>query len=198
MSDELGWLEETDEGFRIAKIDPWEAYDPRPARLAPEEQFAAQIVGFINGLSGGLSAQITGFARGAQVAALAALLADLRRARSTLAFLESEAESALAQAMPARVLEVPGVGVLERHSGRKRTNWDHDRLLSLLVARVPADPETGELIAEGAQKAIIAEVRACAGISYWRVGELRARELDPVAFCDEEAGRATVHIREAG
>jgi hypothetical protein len=131
------------------------------------------------------------------VAALAALLRDLRRARATLGFLESEAETALAGAMPARVVELEGM-VLERHSGRKRTNWDHDRLLSLLVARVPADPDTGELVGEGAQRAITAEIRACAGIGYWKVGELRRRDLDPAVFCEEAEGRATVQIREAG
>jgi hypothetical protein len=196
MSD-LGWLEDTGDGHRIQKVDAWEAMDPRPVMLPPAEQFAAQIVGFTDALANRIEAQITGFGRGAQVAALAALLRDLRRARATLGFLESEAETALAGAMPARVVELPGM-VLERHSGRKRTNWDHDRLLSIVVARVPADPDTGELLSDAAQAAITAEVRACAGISYWKVGELRARELDPAVFCDEEAGRPTVHIREAG
>jgi hypothetical protein len=193
----LGWLEDTPDSHRIAKVDAWEAMDPRPVALPPAEQFAAQIVGFTDALANRIEAQIAGFGRGAQVAALAALLRDLRRARATLGFLESECESALARAMPARVIELPGL-TLERHGGRKRTNWDHDRLLSLIVSRVPADPESGELISEAAQKAITTEVRACAGIAYWKVGELRARDLDPAVFCDEEEGRATVQIREAG
>lgn len=137
----------------------------------------------------------------ADLPGLAALLAAVRRGRATLAFLESDLETALAGIMPANTMAVAGVGVLERRSGKKRTSWDHPRLASLLAARVGDrrfDPATGEELAR--PPAVLAqdvadELLACAGVSYWKVGALRARNVDPASFCEEEAGRTTVGIR---
>lgn len=134
-------------------------------------------------------------------AGLARILAAVRKARADLAFVESEVEAALSRAMPTATIAVEGVGVLERRSGKKRTKWDHTRLASMLAARVGDrrfDPETGEELAR--PPAVLAqdvadELLACAGVSYWKVGELKARKVDPAQFCEEEPGRTTVGIR---
>ena len=138
----------------------------------------------------------------ADTAGLARLLAAVRHARASLAFIESELETALAAAMPGPVVAVDGVGVLERRGGRKRSNWDHARLASMLAARVAdqrrVDPETGEVLARPPGRLaqdVVDELLACAGVSYWKVGELRARKVDPAAFCEEAPGRQTVGIR---
>lgn len=132
---------------------------------------------------------------------LAILLAAVRRNRATLAFVELELETALARIMPATTMAVASVGVLERRAGKKRTAWDHTRLASLLAARVGDrrfDPATGEELAR--PPAVLAqdvadELLACAGLSYWKTGALKARGLDPGQFCEEEPGRTTVGIR---
>jgi hypothetical protein len=141
-------------------------------------------------------------AAAADLPGLAALLAAVRRARATLAFLESEIETQLAGLMGSNVVVVPEVGVLERRGGRKRTSWDHARLASLLAVRVAdqrrVDPETGEILPRPPGRLardVVDELLACAGVSYWKVGELRARKVDPAQFCEEEPGRQTVGIR---
>lgn len=135
------------------------------------------------------------------LAGLATLFASVRRVRATLAFVEAELETAVAGLMPSATVAVAGVGVLERRGARKRTAWDHPRLASLLAARVGDrrfDPATGEELVR--PPAVLAqdvadELLACAGVSYWKVSELRARHVDPASFCEEEAGRTTVGIR---
>lgn len=138
-------------------------------------------------------------------AGLARVLAALRTARTRLAFIESEVEAALAATMPTAVIAVEGVGVLERRGGRKRTAWDHPRLASLLAARTAdqrrIDPDTGEIMARPPGRLaqdVADELLACAGLSYWKTGALKARGLDPADFCEEGAGRATVGIRSNG
>lgn len=152
----------------------------------------------------GLWDEATRLAVAADTPGLAALLAAVRRSRATLAFVESEVERLLARAMPSNVVVVDGVGVLERRAGRKRSSWDHARLASLLAARVAdqrlVDPETGEVLPRPPGRLaqdVVDEFLRCAGVSYWKVGELRARNLDPAGFCEEEAGRTTVGIRES-
>jgi hypothetical protein len=159
------------------------------------------LLDFIEASATNLAVESAALAAAADVPGLAALLAAVRRSRATLAFAESEIETVLAQAMPSATMAVAGVGVLERRGGKKRTSWDHARLASLLAARVGDrrfDPATGEELAR--PPAVLAqdvadELLACAGVSYWKVGELRARKVDPTQFCEEAPGRTTVGIR---
>lgn len=160
------------------------------------------LLDFIDVSAPGLSDEAARLGLSADVPGLAALLAAIRRGRATLAFLESEIETALAGLMSSNVVVVPEVGVLERRGGRKRTNWDHARLASLLAVRVAdqrrIDPETGEILPRPPGRLaqdVADELLACAGLSYWKVGELRARQVDPGQFCEEEPGRQTVGIR---
>lgn len=162
---------------------------------------AATLGDVVDAVSASLATQAVMLASAGDVAALAALLHTVRQSRATLAFVESELETNLARIMPASTIAVAGVGVLERRAGKKRTSWDHTRLASLLAARVGDrrfDPATGEELSR--PPAVLAqdvadELLACAGLSYWKTGALKARGLDPGQFCEEEAGRTTVGIR---
>lgn len=160
------------------------------------------LVDFVEVSASALTAHSAVLVGAADLPGLAALLASVRRARATLAFLESEVETAVAGLMGSNVVVVPDIGVLERRGGRKRTSWDHARLASLLAVRVAdqrrVDSETGEILPRPPGRLaqdVVDELLACAGVSYWKVGELRARKVDPAAFCEEEPGRATVGIR---
>jgi hypothetical protein len=160
------------------------------------------LVDFVEVSAASLTAHSAGLAGAADLPGLAALLASVRRARATLAFLESEVETAVAALMGSNVVVIPEVGVLERRGGKKRTEWDHARLASLLAVRVAdqrrVDPETGEILPRPPGRLaqdVVDELLACAGVSYWKVGELRARKVDPADFCEEGPGRQTVGIR---
>jgi hypothetical protein len=163
---------------------------------------ADTLVDFVEVSATTLTAQSAGLVGAADLPGLAALLASVRRARATLAFLESEVETAVAGLMGSNVVVIPEVGVLERRGGKKRTEWDHARLASLLAVRVAdqrrVDPETGEILPRPPGRLaqdVVDELLACAGVSYWKVGELRARKVDPADFCEEGPGRQTVGIR---
>jgi len=160
------------------------------------------LVDFVDVSASALAAQTAMLGAAADLPGLAALLAAVRRARATLAFLESEVETAVAGLMASNVVTIPEVGVLERRGGRKRTEWDHARLASLLAVRVAdqrrVDPDTGEILPRPPGRLaqdVVDELLACAGVSYWKVGELRARKVDPADFCEEGPGRQTVGIR---
>lgn len=160
------------------------------------------LVDFVEVSASALTAHSAVLAGAADVPGLAALLAAVRRARATLAFLESEVETMVAGLMASSVVVVPEVGVLERRGGRKRTEWEHARLASLLAVRVAdqrrVDPATGEILPRPPGRLaqdVVDELLACAGVSYWKVGELRARKVDPADFCEEGPGRQTVGIR---
>jgi hypothetical protein len=60
---------------------------------------------------------------------LAHVLASLRDLRGTLALLCDTAERRLAEAMPDKAVEVPGVGLVERKRKTARKGWDNDALL---------------------------------------------------------------------
>ncbi|MGH9002123.1 MAG: hypothetical protein ACRDYV_03240 [Acidimicrobiia bacterium] len=163
---------------------------------------ATTLVDFIEVSASTLAAEGLRLQASADVPGLAALLAAVRRGRATLALLESEIETLLAGLMSSNVVVVDGVGVLERRGGRKRSNWDHARLASMLAARVAdqrrVDPDTGEILARPPGRLaqdVVDELLTCAGVSYWKVGELRARSVDPSSFCEEEPGRASVMVR---
>jgi hypothetical protein len=206
--DALGWLADTPDGHRIAKIDPHEAGDMGPFRCPPptepdEPDVAAidLLAHVVDSTAPVLAEETARLEVAGDVAGIAALLSTLRRCRTTLGFIESEAEGALARVMPEKIVIIDGVGVLERRSGKKRTAWDHRRVAFLLAARVAdrrVDPDTGEVMPPGVLAgAVTEEILGCAGISYWRVGALRDRNLDPSDYCEENPGRPSVQIRES-
>jgi hypothetical protein len=201
----VGWLEDTPDGHRISKIDPWEAgaYDPPPTpRSAPMTAIEASRVlsDVIAAVAPSLAEETTRLEVARDTPGLGALLLPVRRARATLAFLESEAEGALARVMPGPVVAVDGVGVLERRSGSRRTDWDDARVASLLAARAADerfDRTTGEILPPALfAQHVVDELLACARPN-WRVTALRARNIDPADFSEEKPGRPTVQIREA-
>jgi hypothetical protein len=64
-----------------------------------------------------------------KVGDLAHVLASLRDLRSVVSLLCDTAERCLAEAMPEKAVEVPGVGLIERKRKTARKGWDNDALL---------------------------------------------------------------------
>lgn len=119
--------------------------------------------------------------------ALLLLLDDLRGLRQRLAEVEAYAESQAARAMPQNKVTLPDGRIAERHSGRKRKEWQHSRILTALLNRAVAGAG-GDL--DEAGRTLVAEIDRHAGITYWR----RSVGLDLDEYSVWESGRRTVRI----
>ena len=136
--------------------------------------------------------------------ALIELLVEVREWRRQLGDLEREIEGAAIEHLPARKVDVVGVGVVELRTGAKRKKWDSEALVSRLVRDALYDPATGEArhasVAESVDAAVAA-VTACApftGSMGWRAGALRDHGIDPDEWCESAPGRKTIQIHGEG
>lgn len=132
-------------------------------------------------------------------AAAAQLLVLVRRARGALAMAEVEVERHVALAMNpdmdgARVdergrfqgVEVPGVGVLLRHTKGGRKGWNHEGVRGEVAARLADDlPYAGAVTADGERVplgAVLVDLldayHECASYG-WKVTGLRKLGIDP-------------------
>lgn len=82
-------------------------------------------------------------------------------------------------------------------SKRRNRKWDNDEAVKHVVARAlderQVNQETGEV--EPSWVAVARALRECAGISYWRVGALKERGLDPDEFAETTSEAKAVTIR---
>ena len=127
---------------------------------------------------------------------LATLLTSVREVRALLAECHDQIEDTLVAGMAGlwRV-EVPHVGVIVRHSGKKRTRWAHDDLWEAVVDAVLSEPqadENGEVLPPA--EAVAVALRRAVGPGYWRTTALRDYGLDPDEFCSTSEGRETVEV----
>ena len=122
--------------------------------------------------------------------------------RQTVATFLSVAEPQLAELMPTKVVELPGLPPFEKRQGKDRKRWATDDLVRRLV-RDALDPDrTGELSAEQAEagERVARVLTACAPFTPsmpWRVAPLRAalgmekkESLDE--WCEELPGKVSV------
>lgn len=99
-----------------------------------------------------------------------------------------EVEEALVDAMTDKKLDVDGI-VFERKQKKDRKQWQHAELQSALIAKVRAslphehiDPATGEIVEED-DIARTARVFTATANPAWRVGALKAIDIDADEFC---------------
>ena len=105
---------------------------------------------------------------------------------------------------PDKLLELPGLPVMERRRGSTRKQWDSDAVLSRVV-RHSLDPEgTGEYPTDPLEAVdrVVTGIKAAAPITPsmgWRVTALRSfmenDELDE--YCSTEPGPVRVQVHEA-
>jgi len=102
--------------------------------------------------------------------------------------------SEIHDAAPGRKTET-AFGLVEV-SKRRNRRWDHDELTKHVVSRAlderHIDPDTGEV--EPSWVVVTRALRECAGISYWRIGALRDRGLDPDEFAETTSEARSVRI----
>jgi hypothetical protein len=105
----------------------------------------------------------------------------------------------LADVMPDQRLEIPEIGVFERHKGKDRKAWKHDELYSRLLRIIRAggakqiDQKTGEIVDEDATEQAFRVLAECARPE-WRVTALRKLDLDPDEYCEVKPGRVSVQF----
>lgn len=128
------------------------------------------------------------------------VLAVVRAQRQSLAQDEASVEAIVARDMPAKRVEVPGVGVLEKKGGALRKQWDDRRICFDATEHLSIDTDTGEVVPEVADivTQTIDTVLDLASVAYFRAGKLRERGLDVDTYCETERGRITVQIVAAG
>lgn len=98
--------------------------------------------------------------------------------------------------MPDRQAVADGF-VLERKSGTARKAWDHPAIASKVAARACCNDDGEIVFGLEIGDRIAREILATAGIGYWKVGELRARGIDPAAYCEETKGRPSLIVRSS-
>lgn len=125
---------------------------------------------------------------GADVEELAHLHVALTKAKQRLATICTIVEQVLVDVMPDKRLELPGLPVLERRRGTDRKAWQYEDVIAALTR-----------LAEGDLAALLDHLLACAPITpsmQWRVGELRARGIEPDEFCTTKPGRVSIQVHE--
>lgn len=155
-------------------------------------------------------------------AAAAQLLVLLRRARGALALAEAEVERHVALAMNADMdgarvdergrfqgVEVPGVGVLVRHTKGGRKGWNHEGVKDALIARLADElPYSGAVNEDGEKvptagflRDVVARWYESAGAAAWKVTGLKALGIDPDDYSQwtpptgPDAERFTVEVQ---
>lgn len=139
---------------------------------------------------------------------LAVGAADVAMLADELLIVKKQAAADIARIVNAeggpRKFEVPNLGVVEVHGGVQRKNWKSTEVLTEVILRAIADPETGEWLNPDASPieiaaAIEANIQTTIGMTgstAWKVGRwdeksetwkggLRSLDIDPDDYCDE-------------
>lgn len=121
--------------------------------------------------------------------ALSELLA-VKECAGDLRQLTRDLERYVAQKMDAHEAQIGGHTVI-RHKADKRTNWQHDDLLRIVMDTRHVNPDTGEI--ESPVETLKA-VYAVKGYNA-RLTALKERNIDPDDFSDVEPGPWKLEIR---
>lgn len=113
---------------------------------------------------------------------VAGWVADLHEIQSQAQRLKNELLKYLHHVLPEYEVGLE-VGGFRKTSGKKAAEWDHPMIASALAARA-ADDFGGEPPAVFAND-VAQRVLSCAGISYWRKGDLKKNGIDPSRYSTE-------------
>lgn len=123
-------------------------------------------------------------------------LAMVRTARQVLAKLEERIENELYEQMPAKIVNLPGVGTFERRAGKeykKPKTPDLLRRLMGVARRQNVDMTTGEMQKRD-DEAFIDVLEAACRVEGWRVTYLRGHGIDVEDYFDVQQGRNKVQF----
>lgn len=133
------------------------------------------------------------------VETLAQVHLDLAELKHRVTLAARAVEERLADVMPDKRLELPGLPVMERKKGTDRKKWQSGDLLDELLRHAAFDAETGAVIDDELilRQRIHETLTACVpftGSLGWRVTALRDLGLDPDEWCETAPGRISVVI----
>ena len=117
-----------------------------------------------------------------QLVALKEYAGDIRQ-------LSRDLETYVAELMPQKQMDVAGKHV-EVKTEIRRSDWQHDDLLRLILDTRMVDPETGEIESQ------LDTVKACYAVKGYncRIGALKERGIDVGDFCTEDFGAKRLKI----
>lgn len=126
------------------------------------------------------------------------LLVAIRRAQAQLRWAEEQLEDELVKVMPAKDVDVPGVGQISLRTGTTRKQWDNDAIVDVLVARIGdnphvlCEPDTGEMLPPHEVAALAIRAFLEVARPSWRTTQLRSYRIDPDEYCALSYGRKTI------
>lgn len=124
-------------------------------------------------------------------------LADVKRQAGDV---YKKVEEAALAVMGEKEIKVEPFGTFQSRKKTKRTQWQWEPLVQVVVARAlderKLDEETGEYEREA--EVVARVMRECVGFSQGKVKGLRARGIDPGEFCTEEPDGWQVQLPAAG
>lgn len=194
----MDWLEETDDGVKMAKVDSWEAgehddhwmpniateYEAEAAAQAVDDskrwETNEALVEVMTLLDDAGRLDVT------DVMATTAIALDILRgarvAKAALAAAEREAVGFLADVLPRGTAEIDGYGPVTVSSSASRTGWDRSALVAATAA-VIAD-RLGYPVQYIRQA--IDEFLGFTTPSSWKVTALKEVGIDPDEYCRTE------------
>lgn len=124
------------------------------------------------------------------------MVGDLAAVKNLCGQLMDRILTSLHDDLPEYEMHMEGVGTFTKTKGTKRKSWDHHRAAAVVAARAADD------LVENVPPGLLAdhvmrELLACAGVSYWRAGEMRRRNLNVDDYCEKEEGTSTVIFKAA-
>jgi hypothetical protein len=165
---------------------------------------AASIVQTLTDVAGELDAEYHALEEPLPPEALSIMLAAIRDCRAGLNVLYQRVEADLLLTAGEKRFVVEGMGEVQIKRKTKRTQWDHDRLLAAVIARVMDEPatifdeETGELLPYVTIGHNVGRrIRECVSLGAGKVTGIRAIGLSPDEFCVEEVEGYSVALPKA-
>lgn len=127
---------------------------------------------------------------------LATLLYDLRDVKQRVAEVYGACESHVIEEAGERSFDLPNLGRFEVRKSVKRSKWDHDSLVSVLVRKANEERKfnstTGEVEPEG--EAVARTLRDCISFGQGKVTGLRARGIEADEFCQVDGETYSVSL----
>lgn len=131
------------------------------------------------------------------VPTLARQLAVAKELTDAARGVQSQIEKACARALrdTRGIVEVPGLGTIERHGGKKRTEFDHPAIVSKLAEKAhDLAMETGEHPADVAARIVADAAGMDTASASWRATSLRKYDIDPDKYATVDYGQPTVQL----
>lgn len=126
----------------------------------------------------------------------AAMLLNLRDLAAALSDAQIAVRARMVELLGAGgELELPGHGLFKVRKVSDRKEWDHALVAYRVAAHAVAHrtpDEDGSV--ERPEDVAVAAVLDAAGISYWKVGELKSRGIDPDTYCTKTTKGFTIEL----